>query len=271
MSEGGADINPGKLNQEQLDSLRLETSHLSPKEDAEKKKTIGNANHDLLNVYGNYIRKPYSDTEAAQRFLLMDHDTLGTFTHEWIKDPSAKGTETTQPPDFLTFSKSAGELVAGSAKDLWEGYSQQEKEYIVQTVGVDEDILKKRIDTVYSYGTYVHELSHIYQDKRIHGLFLELAAYYYGFHMQKATHGLMLTNTEEQARYNFYQGLIDNYGEDVHKLVFGSLVNDGESLRNDPRALKILAEFTPEVERQLFTDMKTAPLAKQRQDEPTHL
>jgi hypothetical protein len=100
-----------------------------------------------------------------------------------------------------------------------------------------------------------------------------MRAYFYERQLrEQSPYGITIATTEEERFAPFYQSLLEKYGDDVHKLFFGSLEDELTAKRvedirseiqnplgeldqdtgNQNRREKILSEFTPEVLNELF-------------------
>lgn len=105
-------------------------------------------------------------------------------------------------------------------KALWEPYPTKFKEKISAAEGSEEKA--KTLATWIALTDYLtHEIVHQYQDSTLPGYFLEFGARYY---QRQLTDNLKIGHILEdlaEKRILIYKELIDQFGEDVHKIFFG--------------------------------------------------
>jgi hypothetical protein len=174
-----ADVLPsGNLDKEQLDSIRLETQNISPQEREQQKRLISKAHRRILGSnFGQFITHPKPDSEIEERFLFMDKETRTQFLPEWTKDPKVN-----QLPSIDRFAAVTGQpggFVAGGW-DFWdqlpesvrlEGKLMFKNQFAID----DENIVASIINNMANDNSYVHEITHLYQDTTLPRGFAECA------------------------------------------------------------------------------------------------
>lgn len=239
---------PGKLDQEQLDALKMEVSVLSPEEDAELRVEAESANATFQQLYGKYCRSEPNSEELSRRIILTDHDSMGRFNPAWFPEVS-KFISYTNSADMTAFGDEQGEFVLGEPIDVWTQVTENIKDQLVSQYGSEENA-KEFLNGVVRYNLLAHELSHLYQDADLPMAFRECGAYYYGREIAKHDRGSFDNFGDKliDMRTDFYTTLLAVYGEDVHRLSFGTL-------EDTAKKQKILNLFGPNVIRQLFPEM----------------
>jgi hypothetical protein len=269
-------LTSGKLDKDQLDSIRLETQNISPSEREQQKRLISKAHRRILGSnFGQFISQAKSDSEIEERFLFMDKETRTQYLPEWTKDP--KVNQLPSIDRFAAVTDQHGRFVAGGW-DFWdqlpesvrlEGKLMFKNQFAIE----DENIVASIINNMANDNSYVHEITHLYQNTTIPRAFAECGAYFYEKELrEQSPYGINIATTEEERFAPFYQSLLEKYGDDVHKLFFGSLeeeliakrIDDIKSeiqkpfgeldpIKDKPnRREQILSEFTPEVLNELF-------------------
>lgn len=236
---------PGKLNQEQFDALKMEVSALSPAEDVELRTEAESANTTFQQLYGKYCRPQPEGEELSKRVIMTDKAHAGRFMQAWFPEVS-EFISYTNSSDMTAYGDRQGELIIGTPIDIWPLVPQDTKEEWIARDGSEENA-EKIINEVVQYNLLAHELSHLYQDASLPLPFQECGAYYYGREIAEHDRG-SFRNKPMDARANFYKDLLYIYGEDVHRLFFGTL-------KDVDKTQRILNMFVPNVVRELFPEM----------------
>lgn len=209
-----------ELNSEQIDSLRLETQSISPKEQVQLERIITNSHKLLLKQFGEYISNKKSDKEAISTFIFTDPDTYKTFFDEWTD--SHNNIKYSKGPGVMRAYSKEGKFVIGFLSEYWDKVVN--KQEAIGEFG-NEESAQKEIKNMVARGHIIHELSHIYQNSDLPLWFLECGAYWYSHNVPKSAELNIVSMTDYDKPVDFFDSLISKYGDDVHKLSFSNKVD----------------------------------------------
>lgn len=239
---------PFSLTKEQLDSLRLETQSLSPREKEAFTAVVSECHRAFLSSYGGYISEE-QDSTIAEKFLVMDKDRYERFYKEWSEFPIAI-TYTPEEDDrgYGRYFSEAGRVVAGYIPDLWTSIPEQNQKKLIERTG---NLKKARqyVENIVTRYIVTHYIAHMYQDPNIPLWFMECGAYYYARSVMREKKWGDMKSSSYDPKADFYQILIDKYGGGVHKISFGQPIDE-------ERKQEVFAEFTDEVRNSLFPDYR---------------
>jgi len=193
----------------------------------------------------------------ADRTIIMDDERFTNFFGAWYGDngqasPTANG-----------LYSSNGDIIA--VRDLTDYWQQQQKmtAQLVSTPGVRDLAHAKQIMENIGYAeTVTHEAYHHLQDPSLPTFFQENGAYYYQQTTAESLNFGRLDSDERAKITDFYKNLIDKYGDDVHKLFFGTL-------NNTERRTEILAEYTPQKITEIFPKQVSQKVLADLEDSST--
>ncbi len=248
---------PGPLDSNQLDTLRLEVSSVSPSEASRLKSVIGRYNQRLISDFGEFIPTTLADDEAAERFLFMDRSAHEVFTENWLSNDSLTVGDT-DIANAITFYANNGNLVlVASDLQTWNSLSLKNKlDIAINFRGFKN--AKKGIEESNIINTLSHELTHLYQTENLDSIFSNAGAPYYSLVFKELGayyYSLSLIQKDKKFAYypremlaaNVYSQLIERYGDDVHRLFFGQEFN--------PEIIKgIVNDVSPDIVDQIFPD-----------------
>lgn len=246
--------NPGcPLDQEQLDSLRLDCQDQSPRQ-INFLRDLTSLSHDaLLNFYGQYIPIPMTNKEVFNRFIFAHPPAYRTFSDHWIKapifttylEPKSKGL-------MRAYDVREGHLIIGYIpKNIWKGLTEDNKAELIQSCSGPKKA-KHFIQSLQTIFQITHETVHLYQKNHpdLPLWFLECAAYFYTDAVITKMKWGELEAPFTELPVMFYTWLIEKYGADVHRLCFGSPVGQ-------KAAKRILTAMTPKKMALVFPTMRT--------------
>ncbi|MBM3283144.1 hypothetical protein FJY90_02725 [Candidatus Gottesmanbacteria bacterium] len=240
---------PGRLNKDQFDALRLETSNLSPGEHEQFMKLVIECNDGFVSLYRNFIIKIQNKSELERKFLMMDSDTYQRFYDEWYRTPLAVSYTAAEDKGYMReYTEDEGGFVAGYIPDLWDHIpSERQKGLIDKYGGVKraKDVVKSRT----SHYIITHEIAHTYQDDELPLTFVECGANYYARVVMKEKGWGKFSAGNFDRLADFYEKLIDKYGDDIHRIFFGQDINAGLHQQ-------VLNEYSAEVIADLFPHLR---------------
>lgn len=219
------------FNQEQIDSLRLETENISPKEKEEAFQIAQKLNGYILEIYSDYIEYSKEPEEFPKRLVFTKSaDTISRFKSIWLdskKEEKDLSGITIHPDEFgiLWFKNKESfpeikKYIEKNKKEFLERYGSLEK--------AEEEFIE-----AYMHNIIIHELLHLYSPAlELPSVFKEAGAYFYAHHLLIVMGDMFfsLNKSYDIKLRNLYQKLIDKYGDDVNKLFFGQEVD--EEIRN---------------------------------------
>jgi hypothetical protein len=247
-------VTPGVLEKASLDDLRQTIENLTPAQREHERLLIAEANDNILSKYGQYIDKYKSNNDINDKFIFVDEDMKIHFLNEWV--PNASSYADYSDLVIIGTDEKRGRFFVGQI-DHWNFLSEPEKDVFRENFNKrynisNEDDIAEIYNDDSKREVYVHEVAHDYEDETLPLEFRECGAYYYGKELKKPSSYASVFEADQTYKYSaFYRGLIEIYGDDIHKLFFGSLKN--ESIRRE-----ILEEFTTEVVVELFPEVASA-------------
>lgn len=230
--------------------LKAEYSALPPGGE-EKMTELGIALVDCLTqLYGQYIPERVQDNSIriVDRLMCLRNEDFKEFHYFWIHPEEDESEDTLAGGAFYTLH---GRLMIYTPPPLqiFENLNNEVLEGLNQFGGIEE--ARKKIAMSWVINLLSHEIVHEYSNDFFYEL-NEAGAEYYSQQMMNITgfgHGALGGYGERPKA--FYKELVEKYGEDMHRLFFGSPV--------DPViAIQIMSEFTPEKRAELFPP-KDAP------------
>lgn len=209
-----------KTTHDMTDSLKLDASVLTPKQDREIKNVARNLNRTFVTEYKKFISdgKIKEISGIEDRVLITDDHAFNLLWSEWntIDEPK-------DPPgdEVLAAFLEAGNLFTFKDFDkYWAKTSEPLRVNLVKKFGT-EDKASAIIGKVGIVNSLAHELIHQYQNHRLPHEFLECAVRYYEREVLQKLSFPYLSEHLDNERISFYESLIQQYGDDVHKFFFG--------------------------------------------------
>ncbi|HSX40826.1 MAG TPA: hypothetical protein VLF68_04395 [Candidatus Saccharimonadales bacterium] len=227
-----------------VDSLKLEVSTQAPSQDSALKRTAATIVKTLERSYGSYI--PASKLEELDgipdRILMTDGESLravGTYWHE-----ERKGRQNTEYMIGTVYRE--GSIVhITDPRNIWDGLSPDNKKMLMGDGVESGEVMKRGYIGLILATELTHEIVHLYQAPMLPETFFECGARWYTEAILKMQEYSSILSLGDQERIDFYQTLLDRYGDDVHHLFFNNSLGF-------ERRTEILEEITPELSEQLF-------------------
>ena len=199
-----------RVPEEAIQSIKLEGSSLTPKEDNEIKEAARAVGETFIKLYSKYMapEKREKSKLLPSRIVVLPEDKYREFRKEWagrrkpVRSPA---------PAYYT---PQGEMII-----LNEDYVTRMTE-ITKFAGVSN------MD-VYS-GLLALEAAHYFQNQGLARMFLELGSSYYAQAVLKQLNRRAVFEDINVRRTNFYKKLIQEAGDKVHKVFFGTSKSDND-------------------------------------------
>lgn len=239
-----------KLDPEQLDSLRLEVESATLAEKEKFNQLITEIHQRFLTRMSTHINEG-DEIDIKNRFVLVDKESNKQFQSEW---PDLRNQIVHSYGDDIgimrTFGRD-GKFVVGIRPDLWSDLPKTTQQRFITRCGSEENA-SQFVNLAYHTNIVMHEITHLYQplDKEFIAplWLLEAQAYWAGRELVDKN---IKVNSSTYDKYaDFYQKLLDKYGNQVHDICLSNSTD--MSL-----LLQLNAEFTPEVQHQIFPEFKT--------------
>lgn len=231
---------------EMPDSLRAEASAMHP-ETQEQIKNFGTRIIDTFSrLHQEHIPLPTLERVKGMedRIIVLDPNEYDVLFSEW----SAWGHPPTEHVSGVAFTE--GDLIAIRYPEKWSTLNDQDKARNIELFGSEEKA-KNMINGISFESAIIHEIIHKFQDDSLPEAFQELGTSYYERYMTQQLNTLGYSNEPDvNQRIEFYQNLLDTYGDNVHKVFFGTIKD--LLLKQD-----ILNTLTPEKIEQMFPLYKT--------------
>ncbi len=208
-----------------IDTLKMESSKLSPSNEVAVKKDAILIQSTLVDMFDTYITPTAIDEnkELEERIIIVNSDAFNALSAEWPTDKSELKDEIST---IRAFTTDEGQfLIMNNPNDMWKLLPREEFDKIVSRFGSFE---KARNAVAYAgYFEYlVHEIVHRYQDPSLPIAFLECGACYYQTVISSTLEEDRIESELIEKRSNHYRNLVALFGNDVHHLFFGTLHND---------------------------------------------
>jgi len=193
-----------KVAGEVINSIKLEGSGLTPKEDIEIKEISQAIGETFVKLYGKYMpsEKRKSPETLPERIIILSEDKYKNFREK------------------LTGSKKIAKSPAPAYYDSKEDLIVINKDYVETIVENTKFTGTSSID-VYS-GLIAQEVAHRFQDHNLARMFLELGSSYYALEVLKSMKKRVVTESISTRRANLYEHLVKEAGDNVHKTYFGT-------------------------------------------------
>lgn len=214
-------------DQEIADSIKIEASALSPAEDRVVVDKIVQMIPPFLVDFGGFI--PQETKERIPQILrkIISVESVPDFVRAFNPESTRDFTNT-----HSALTKDSRVTIL-STEEIWQGLSQEKKDSISPALSSHAKRLGMSIEEFYNLAYVLnhagHEFSHAISVEsskdELSEEFREVGADYYGEHISSALLGESIIPTESKERVRFYKGLINQYGDDVHKLFFGTDVD----------------------------------------------
>lgn len=213
------------LDKDQRDSLKLELSIL-PSADQEVLVGIaGTIKSNFINRFRDYIPEATINktSDLEKRVILTDKDAYDVFIRHW---PLKK--KKISSNDGKLFEKghltTLGDLALINDPAVWWDhlFTPSAQQQFIERFGSESKARQIIAGTVFS--TIAHEMIHSFQDSKLgNGIFAECGTRFYERIVVRDTKLSYISSPLDDFLIDFYQHLLDEFGDDVHKVFFGLL------------------------------------------------
>lgn len=206
------------MPQEDAESIQLEASRIPPAEATKVEAVATLISQTITSMYGTFIPQETKEVNFAIGKRVIVTDDLTTFEKAW--DP--RSTESLPPNDVNGISFQFGGIIAILNPEIdWGRCCPHCKARDVEAFG--SDAAKERYKGRYYTTFLAHEETHQYQDHSLPREFLETGAYYYTSVITRSLGHNPMGDDLAGRRYDAYEAWIKKYGDDVHRVFFGSV------------------------------------------------
>jgi hypothetical protein len=220
------------LNQEQIESLRLEASALGPEQQRHIDTLSKTIYATLLHHFGHY-RPPHQGENSGEadyppissRILMMDQDMLNRFREGWFDlDEGFLDNRATAVIHGQYVRRGNLILIRQNTFNYYDNLNESSRNQL-STEGIDKDTFNTQEQECQLTETLAHEQAHSLQAKEDDEYFTEPGALFYGKNIADRL-GLQprICGPNEAGLTMIYVDLIKQYGEDVHRVFFGQPV-----------------------------------------------
>lgn len=234
-------VNPD-ISAELPNSLRDEASTQLANEQLEVEQ-LGRKTIDAFSdIYRKYIpAATFKKVEGAEERILVLDPNEYDYLYSELNGHA--------PPSQAGVAIRQGNLIALRYPRQWDILEEESKQRVTEVYG-SEEIAENTYNVIAFETAVIHEILHKFQDDSLPEPFMELAVCYYERQMNHELNTLgTLSNPDIEARVDFYQQLINVYGDDVHKTFFGSIQNAAQKA-------VILGSLTTEIIGRILPDYK---------------
>lgn len=253
-----ADENIFELDKDQLDALRAESGSLPPREQAEYDQMVRELHRTYLKKMSPLLPIHSTDSEMASKFILVNNDVYREFNNNWIDEDGKIVHKYVKDRGAGRAFVDRGNFCILLPVDLWSTISKKHRHRIIkETKSPSENDAKNLVNRSLRTNTLFHEINHLYQDpdgNRLPLWLREAQSYWVG--RELADENIQFHTPEFDAIADFYESLVKKYGDDVHKVCFGTQMNSFITYQ-------VLHEFTPEIQQRIFPNYSAdAPVNK---------
>lgn len=214
------------LGKDQIDTLKQETSIVSPETENMYYKPVAKATVDfMVNNFGHLMRSDIRERAYGleDRLIITDSEGFKKIRQEALKGDRKVGSEGQSVESDAFTLLPEGFMVLLSTKDQWEKvFTGDERKALIQSAGRNEGEVKNYFGTITMASAIIHETLHQFHDPRLPYNFAEFGITFYEGKIIPQL-GLPDLTKSRKAVYLFrslYAHLIEKFGDDVHKLFF---------------------------------------------------
>jgi hypothetical protein len=225
------------------DSLKLEMGFTTPEQNGFLKNTVNKIQSTFVETYYDLIphEKLLDAGNISDRVIVAQSEQFKIFYSEW----NSTGIFPSEYTRGSFFPR--GKLMAfDNPITIWKSYGEEAKREAIKIFG-SENKARSAIISICFDDFLAHEVIHNFQGNSLPVAFLETAARFYQREtIKKLEYGYLTIDNNEYV-IEFYNGLVKEFGDDIHKVFFG--------LDVDPEIkADILSRFSPEQIKILFPD-----------------
>ncbi len=234
-------------DKEVSDTLKLEASIATPRQDKLVREVAVNINNEIIHQYGSYIPQEtiVKVGGVEERILITNTETFEQFHYEWDKITTDRSR--LYYPEVTATVFTNGQVMAfEDPTKAWQRLSKETQVDAISRFGSEAEA--RGVVAFTAIADFLcHEVVHQYQDENLPKFFKELGAYFYQRQIATALHFSFLIFDLDEARIQYYNSLLNRFGEDVHKIFFGSLLDS-------KRRTEILSSVTKDDINELFPE-----------------
>lgn len=210
-------------DRDMVDSLKMELSGITPRlADVLRQKAIA-IQAEVVNQYGEFIPPStlHKTKGIEDRIIVCSGNGFQLFDQAWtstrVKEPMRIRGKIYRNGYLMVFD---------DPLHTWEFIDEEAREREIRRgtrAGYTQEQVKIALCRIYLHRSLGHEIIHQYQDWSLHSGFLEPAVEYYVSEILERL-GLNYFDQGEiqDAMASTYQFLIDRFGNDIHRIFFGS-------------------------------------------------
>ena len=152
--------------------------------------------------------------------------TYDDFHDSWINFPFSGGySQGSNRKDLHAWPGKMGYFITGAMVDVYDQFLEANRKQVESQFTTVEEARHAVNDIVQRTAT-IHEITHLYGDFDLPFAMRECGAYFYQADvMQKSDWGFYWGGDLLKRRADFYEGLLDKNGDDVHKVFFGAEID----------------------------------------------
>lgn len=232
-----------------MDELRAQYSVFSPEGERHLTDLAEAVNGSLTERYDRFIPDDVLDYSAGivDRFLCVSQSDYHGLYQLWDNPSGEIKDEVESSRGF--FEAENGRIIVFAEPPFWNPSPDPspEEQMALEKVGGVENI-RRRIATTYFVNMLAHEIVHEYHEDDLPFSISEAGTDYYAENISAqfgVTYGYIIGYGD--APKAFYAELVSKYGDDMHKLFFGSPINPQIEQQ-------IHGEFTSEKKKELFPE-----------------
>lgn len=229
-----------ELESEDLDAVRIEAQAISPQEQREIEELVLELHRRFLEQMGPFLAWDIDPGLMAKKFITTTRETLPDFNDTWMNAAGLMVASYALKEEVGAQAfRDDGNFVVGIPPELWRYISEEDWQGMLAAQQVTPEELKARLKRHERCQVILHEMTHLYQfTSALSPLWLQEAQAYWvarEFIIEPLTAAIA----------DFFQSLLEKYGNEVHELIFGKSLNPILSTR-------LKQEFTPDIQKALF-------------------
>ena len=236
---------PTSVNRDFADALKMEVSGLTPQKEAQLKEYTVIVKGSIEKQLGKYFGPDTLNKVKGLEDRVISFESKDNFS-EYLR--LFWGTDREQKIEGIHGIHTPVEMGDLAVIQPMEEYSTEHKEEVERLAGiwkVSKDEAKKNFERIEFRNTLVHEILHAYEDDHLPLFFVECAVPYYITDVMHDTNDGTIRYYKWDERIAFYMELIRTYGDNIHRLFFGS--NQDIRLK-----AKVFAAFIPSILKEIF-------------------
>lgn len=222
MDDETGEIMKYTLDRDMADNLKLDASILDPRTEKSWKDWTNNIVTTLTNKYRGYIpaEKVDQSNTIADRIIITDPESFSVFWNEYFSEDKGMTGENTPAYGVSGVTGVEGQpiIINYDPEKWWKIIPQSSKIEAEQLFGNNA---KAAIAHIFVLKSLTHEIIHQFNNFKMPRVFLEAGVRYYEKEVAKDLGFNLFSDDESERAVEQYQSLIDQMGDDIHKIFFG--------------------------------------------------